>query len=112
MLGLTPDEHPEANIFRGVKRQKGGQYSSQGETLSAHKVEEAINSHNVEYMGEMVTINCHDLRRTYAKICKQSGMSWEALRANMGHGSVIVTEKYVGLEVDWSERVPNWTIDL
>jgi hypothetical protein len=39
-------------------------------------------------------------------------MSWEVLQANMGHGSVMITEKYVGLEVDWSERVPNWSIEL
>ena len=71
-----------------------------------------MNSYQAEYMDQLVTINCHDLRRTYAKLCKQSGMSWEALRANMGHSSVTVTEKYVGLEVDWSERVPNWTIEL
>ena len=39
-------------------------------------------------------------------------MSWEALRANIGHSSITVTEKYVGLEVEWSERVPNWEIPL
>jgi site-specific recombinase XerD len=109
---LTLEAHPGATIFRGVKREKGGQYSSQGERLSTRKVEDAVNAYQAEYAGEKVTINCHDLRRTYSKLCKQSGMSWEALHANMGHSSVVVTEKYVGLDVDWSERVPNWTIDL
>jgi integrase len=72
-----------------------------------------VNNYLTEYMiGQMVTIDCYDLRRTYAKLYKQSGMSWEALRANMGHSSVTVTEKYVGLDIDWSERVPNWTIEL
>ncbi|MBI5668040.1 MAG: site-specific integrase [Chloroflexi bacterium] len=111
-LGLDSEAHPNEVVFRGVKREKGSRYSSQGERLSARKAEEAVNSYKAEYMGHMMVINCHDLRRTYAKICKQSGMSWEALRANMGHSSVTVTEKYVGLEVDWSERVPNWTIEL
>lgn len=111
-LGLTLDEQPDAVIFRGVKRERGGQYSSQGEQLSARKAEDAVNSYLAAYQGQMTTINCHDLRRTYAKLCKQSGMAWEALRANMGHSSVTVTERYVGLDVDWSERVPNWTIDL
>lgn len=111
-LDLTPENHPDVMIFRGLKREKGGQYSSQGEKLSTRKVEDAVNRCKAEYMGQMVTINCHDLRRTYAKLCKQSGMSWEALRANMGHSSVTITEKYVGLDVDWSERVPNWTIEL
>ena len=111
-LGMTLDEQPDAVIFRGVKREQGGRYSSQGERLSARKAEDAVNSYQAEYLGVMTTINCHDLRRTYAKLCKQSGMSWEALRANMGHSSVTVTERYVGLDVDWSERVPNWTIEL
>lgn len=111
-IGLDTQAHPDSIIFRGLRREKGGLYSSQGEKLSARKVEDAVNSYQAEYAGQMVTINCHDLRRTYAKLCKQSGMSWEALRANMGHSSVTVTEKYVGLDVDWSERVPNWTIEL
>ena len=91
---------------------KGALYSSPGEKLSARKVKDAVNSYQAEYMGQMTTINCYDLRLTYAMLCKQSGMSWEALPANMGHSSVVVTEKYVGLEVDGSERVPNWTIEL
>lgn len=111
-LGLTAQDHPDSCVFRGVKREKGGHYLSQGDRLSTRKAEDAVNSYQAEYMGQLVTINCHDLRRTYAKLCKQSGMSWEALRANMGHSSVTVTEKYVGLDVDWSERVPNWTIEL
>jgi site-specific recombinase XerD len=111
-LGLDGQAYPDAILFRGVKREQGGLYSSQGEKLSTRKAEDAVNSYKAEYSGQMVTINCHDLRRTYAKLCKQSGMSWEALRANMGHSSVSVTEKYVGLDVDWSERVPNWTIEL
>jgi site-specific recombinase XerD len=111
-LELNIQDHANSIIFRGLKREKGGVYSSHGEQVSTRKVEEAVNSYLAEYMGEKVIINCHDLRRTYAKLCKQSGMSWEALRANMGHSSVTITEKYVGLDVDWSERVPNWTIEL
>ena len=40
----------------------------------------------------------------------QSGMSWEALRENLGHVSVKTTEDYVEHDVDWRERAPNWTI--
>lgn len=111
-LELNPYENPDTVIFRGVKRERGHRYSSQGSSLSSRKAEEAVNAYQAEYQGQLVKINCHDLRRTYAKLCKQSGMSWEALRANMGHSSVTITEKYVGLEVDWSDRVPNWTIEL
>ena len=111
-VGLSPEADSAATVFRGMKREKGGQYSSQGQRLSVRKVEMAVNRYQADYLSESVVINCHDLRRTYAKLCKQSGMSWEALRANMGHSSVTVTEKYVGLDVDWSERVPNWAIEI
>jgi site-specific recombinase XerD len=112
MLGLSAQEHPNERVFRGLKRGKGGGYLSTGTSLSARKVQKAVSDYRTDYMGEMVHIACHDLRRTYAKLCKQSGMSWEALRENMGHSSVVITENYVGHDVDWSERIPNWSIKL
>lgn len=117
-LGLTPLENPDAVIFRGVKIAHRGKqrqataYNSEDKPLTPRNAERAVNEYQAEHAGAMVVINCHDLRRTYAKLCKQSGMSWEALRANMGHSSVMITEAYVGKDVDWSERVPNWTIKL
>jgi site-specific recombinase XerD len=111
-LGVSALENPLERVFRGVKREKGGKYSSAGASMTTRAAEDAIKAYEADYMGESVTLSPHDLRRTYAKLSKQAGMSWEALRANMGHSSVTVTEKYVGLDVDWSERVPNWTIDL
>lgn len=106
------DAQPGDRLFRGVKRLKGGKYASQGTSLSVRQVQVAISSYPASYNGQMVTINPHDLRRTYAKICVRSGMTLEALRENMGHSSVIITENYVGHDVDWSDRVPNWSIKL
>lgn len=117
-LALTPLEHPDAVVFRGVKIAKRGKkrqataYTSEDKALTPRNAERAVNEYHAEYMGQMTAINCHDLRRTYAKLCKQAGMSWEALRANMGHSSVMITEQYVGKDVDWSERVPNWKVEL
>jgi integrase len=54
----------------------------------------------------------HDLRRTYAKLCRQSGMSWDALREQLGHADLRTTQAYVGFDVDWNERIPNWGIRL
>jgi site-specific recombinase XerD len=121
-IGLTVLEHADQRVFRGVKVEKravkgdksrqGEAYASAGNSVTARNIEGAVNSYTAEWNRQTVNVTCHDLRRTYAKISKQSGMSWEALRANMGHSSVMITEKYVGLDVDWSERVPNWTIKL
>jgi site-specific recombinase XerD len=111
-LELDPLSAPDETIFRGLKRVKGGGYTAQGENISTRNVETAVNGYSAEYQGQRVTVNCHDLRRTFAKLCKQSGMTWDALREQLGHSSVTVTEDYVGHQVDWSERVPNWSIDL
>ena len=121
-IGLTLLENPSARVFRGVKIAKRGKvgsetrqavtYTSAGDKITPRNIEGAIGSYSADYNGQQVAVACHDLRRTYAKICKQSGMSWEALRANMGHSSVTITEAYVGKDVDWSERVPNWSISI
>ena len=88
-LALLPTFEPDSVIVRGV---------------------EILSRKPYRYRGEMIRVNAHDLRRTFARLCKQSGMSWEALREQMGHSSVKVTEDYVGHDVDWSERVPNWSV--
>ena len=111
-LGFTPMTHPDTVIIQGLRRVKGGGYESNNKPLTTRNAIEAVWSYEAEYMERMAQINAHDLRRSYAKICKQSGMSWEALRENLGHSSVTITEDYVGHDIDWSERVPNWSIQL
>lgn len=111
-LGLSVEVEPEAHVFRGVKRAKNGAYDSVPARLSVRGAERAVEAYDAPYRGELIRVNAHDLRRTFAKICRQSGMSWDALREQMGHSSVKITEDYVGHEVDWSERIPNWTIKL
>ena len=121
-IGIYPIEHSTERVFRGVKVVKRGtvgnatrqgvSYTSAGDRITSRNIEGAIATYTADWNGQQVNVACHDLRRTYAKICKQSGMSWEALRANMGHSSVTITEAYVGKDVDWSERVPNWKIEI
>jgi site-specific recombinase XerD len=113
-MGLLPTWEPDAVVVRGVKiaRRKPYIYRSLDVPLSARNAQVAVGQYPAEYQGQMTRINAHDLRRTFAKLCKQFGMSWEALREQMGHSSVKVTEDYVGHDVDWSERVPNWTVNV
>lgn len=121
-LGIYPIEQPTERVFRGVKVAKrarvgnvtrqGVAYVSAGDRITPRNIESAMAAYTADWNGQRVNVACHDLRRTYAKICKQAGMSWEGLRANMGHSSVTITEAYVGKDVDWSERVPNWKIEI
>jgi site-specific recombinase XerD len=113
-IGLLPTWEPDAVVVRGVEIQSRKPYSyrSLDVPLSTRNAQVAVEGYPAEYQGQMIRVNAHDLRRTFARLCKQSGMSWEALREQMGHGSVKVTEDYVGHDVDWSERVPNWTVKV
>ena len=114
LIGLLPTWEPDAVIIRSVAivSRKPYRYRSLDTPLSTRNAQVAVERYPAEYQGAMLRVNAHDLRRTFAKLCKQSGMSWEALREQMGHSSVQVTEDYVGHEVDWSERVPNWTVTV
>lgn len=111
-VGLTPQNDPEARIFRGVRRLKDDKYVSRGIRLSSRNAQVALAQYLAPYKDSMIYVTAHDLRRTYARLCKSHGMSWEALRENMGHSSLKITEDYVGFDVDWGERIPGWTVDL
>ena len=108
VLGVSPKTDTDVLIFRTCDRWG----NDTGKPLSGRGAQRAVEALSIVREGQKLNLNAHDLRRTYAKLCKASGMSWEALQANMGHSSVEVTQRYVGQAVDWSERVPNWTVQL
>lgn len=97
-----------AIVFRPVKRTHGA-WVSLDKPMSKRAAQDAVEA---LYVPGREKLAAHDLRRTYAKLCKSHGMEWESLRDNMGHSSVVVTEKYVGKDTDWTPRQPRWTIDL
>lgn len=45
-------------------------------------------------------IRPHDLRRTYAKLCRAGGAPLEQITATLGHASVHTTERYLGTELE------------
>jgi len=69
-----------------------------------------INPRTIQLAIEKKGLATHDLRRTYAKLSRKNGSTWEELRDNLGHASVATTERYVGREPDWSKRVSRWKI--
>lgn len=98
-----------AIVFRPVKFVKGGSWVSLNKTLSKRAAQDAVDA--IAIVG-YEKLAAHDFRRTYAKLCIKYGMTWEALRDNMGHSSVTITEAYVGKETDWTPRQPKWSIEL
>lgn len=109
-LGLLPVTAPDAPLLYGVKRLKSGGYDSNDKRLSVRAAQDVVSEFHITRDGQLVPIATHDLRRTYAKLCRDAGMEWEALRENLGHADLQTTQRYVGFDVDWSARIPNWTL--
>ena len=49
------------------------------------------------------TIAPHDLRRTHAKLAFGGGARLEQIQLSLGHVSVRTTERYLGVEQDWTD---------
>lgn len=113
-LALDTDTHSDRAVFYGMVRTPNADqpYASNRRRLSARSAMRAVSRYEAEYQGEMVFISAHDLRRTYGKLCRQSGMAWEAIQKNYGHKHLKTTQDYVGREVNWEMRAPHWSIKL
>jgi len=110
-VGLEPQLSPDHAVFyRAMWNPRSKRYSHVDTPLSARGAQRLIGAYAAQHDGQPVKLAAHDLRRTYAKLCRDTGMPWEALRENLGHSSLQVTEAYVGMEVDWQERQPGWSI--
>lgn len=110
VIGLDNRYPSDAKIIRGVRKARAATYSSVGESLSTRQAQAAISDYEIMVAGQRTAVSSHDLRRTYAKLCKANGMEWEALRAQLGHSSVAQTERYVGKDVNWHDRQLNWSV--
>ena len=53
----------------------------------------------------------HDLRRTYAKLAHKGGAAIEQISLNLGHSSIEVTERYLGVDLDL-QNAPSDKIDI
>lgn len=110
-LELNTLDNASEPLFRGVQRVSGG-YISQDNALSKRGVQRAVTDYTLVIDSQEVTPTPRDLRRSYAIICLQNGMSWSAVSANLGHSSIAMTEKLVGQFLPEPSRTPTWTIKL
>lgn len=98
-------------VLWALERVRGGGHI-RTDPLSIRQAQQIVSNYEAEYDGQLVAMSAHHLRRTYAKLCRQSGMEWEAIQMNLGHSSLETTQRYVGKEVDWALRVPSWKVKL
>ena len=86
-------------LFRSIN--KGGAVSCQGFT------ENAVWGIVRQYAGnlELGNLAPHDLRRTCARLCRESGGALEQIQLLLGHASVQTTMNYLGTKQNLTEAV-------
>lgn len=89
-------------IFRGFYR---GRKSIRNSALTVVSVENILAQYPVIIEGENHIVRPHDLRRSYARLAWESGMTPVAIQQNLGHASLDTTLTYIG-DLDTSHRQP------
>ncbi len=69
----------------------------EGRRLTPQAVFKAVKRH-AEKAG--LSIGCHDLRRSFAKLARKGGSPIEQIKESLGHSSVRTTEFYLGTDQD------------
>ena len=93
-------------VFRGFWR--GGK-AVRPTRLSTRAVNDIVGSYPVIINGAPNRVKPHDLRRTYAYIMYGTGMDILAIRDNLGHTDIRVTQRYIGAQ-DMGARTPSKSI--
>ena len=94
----------QGTIFRRMK--KGGQLTD--DTMTPQAVYNLV-LHYSELAG--LDVKPHDLRRTSAKLARNGGSPLEQIALVLGHESLEVTQRYLGVELDLHNS-PSDHIDL
>lgn len=78
-------------LFRSLAR------GDMGRSLTAQAVADIVSEYSTA-IGHPVAP--HDLRRTFAKLCHTAGGKIEQIQISLGHSSIQVTERYLGINQD------------
>ena len=102
-------DDPDAPVFYGTVNRKGVVYTTKT-PLKKRALQKIVSSYPAPYgkQNKPTRLAAHDLRRTYAKLCRDAGMAWDALQLQLGHDDIQTTQRYVGMAIDNSERQPKW----
>jgi integrase len=81
----------EGRVFRGLKHGK------LGESIATQAIYQIVERY-AKQAG--VTVAPHDLRRSFAKLCREAGAELDQIQFSLGHASVKTTELYIGCHQD------------
>ncbi len=98
----------EGPVFRGFW---GASDKIRPNGMNVRQVNRILAQYPVYINGETMVVRPHDLRRTYARLQFDSGMSPEALQQNMGHASYNTTLGYIG-NLDAEKRASKSTMPM
>lgn len=93
-------------LWRGFRK---GDHMLPAPGISSQAVWRVVDDYAPRALG--FKIAPHDLRRTYAKLAHKGGAAIEQISLNLGHGSIKVTEDYLGVDLDY-QHAPSDYIDL
>lgn len=89
-------------LFRRIY--KGGK-SFNDNGLSAYGLQTILEYYPINDNNKTIIVKPHDLRRTYARLCFDAGMSVYMIQQNLGHENEKTTKLYIGA-IDSEERKP------
>lgn len=64
--------------------------------LTVRAINQILDKYPISIEGELVTVNPHDLRRTYARRLYEDNFSILSIQQNLGHADHKTTEHYIG----------------
>jgi site-specific recombinase XerD len=92
----------EGPLFRRVRRRK---YSEKTPVALSERMIWHIVTKYARQTGLVNKLAPHDMRRTCAKLCRESGGELEQIQFLLGHASIQTTERYLGSRQNLKEAV-------
>jgi len=83
----------EGAIFRPFWK---GSKRTRDARITTRSIERIVAQYPVSINGDLVQLEPHDLRRTYARLMYESGMDVVAIQQNLGHSNMETTLRYIG----------------
>jgi integrase len=103
----------EGPLFRRVRRRK---YPEKTPVALSERMIWHIVTKYARQTGPVDKLAPHDMRRTCAKLCRESGGELEQVQFLLGHVSIQTTERYLGsrqnLKEAVNDRLGYWTSEL
>lgn len=100
---LTAANIEAGDVFRGFYK---GHQNVRSTPLTTRMIQIILDQYPVTIEGEQISVNPHDLRRTYAKLSYEAGMDIVAIGKNLGHSDTKTTLHYIGDLSAFVRRTP------